>query len=135
MTQKSMSYDHPAYTAVRSLPTGSITGSGGAGSKYAAFTAAFIKSVTLRATTAPGANSVMSLIQVSGTSTTTVTLGTVGTALTSSTFTNLAPAAGTFALATLAQGDLYYVVNGTDTAGTMVGEIELVTQPTANVTA
>lgn len=138
MTTKNLAYDHPAYTVVRGQALGSATGNGGASTiKYTAFIAEYVKSVNLHATVAPGASSVVSLIQVSGSSTTTTTvgLGTIGTALTTATSTNYAPASGTYALATLAQGDLVYVVNGTDTAGTFWPTLELVSVPLSNVTA
>jgi hypothetical protein len=137
MTQKTMAYDNPAYLVPRGQAMGSMTGSGGACTiKYSAFANEYVKSVTLHATVAPGANSVLSLIQVSGSSTTTTTVavGTVGTALTTATSTNYAPASGTTALATLNQGDLVYVVNGTDTTGTLWPTLELITQPGAAVT-
>lgn len=138
MTQKSMVYDHPSYTTVRGQALGSCTGNGGASTiKYVSYVQEYVKSVNLHATVAPGASSVVSLIQVSGSSTTTTTvgLGTIGTALTTATSTNYAAASGTYALATLNQGDLTYVVNGTDTTGTFWPTLELLSVPTASVTA
>ena len=138
MATKNMSYDHAAYTSVRNLPvigiTAGLSGSGGTGIKYCAFTSQLVKSVTLKPTTAGTSADVVSLIQVSGTTTTTTALTTVGSGAT--TFVNVAPTSGTSSLGNaLIQGDTYYVVKGTDATLVLIGEIEVVTQPLANVTA
>lgn len=129
MTTKSMAYDHPAYTGVREMGLGALSGSGGASTKFAAFTAKILKSVTLKPTAAGTSNDVCSLIQISGTTTTTTALATFGSAATA--FQNVALSSGGVSLA---QGDTYYVVKGTDATLALIGELEVVTQPLAAVT-
>lgn len=132
MATKNMAYDHPAYTSVRNLPvigiTAGLSGNAGTGIKYAAFTAQLVKSVTLKPTTAGTSADVSSLIQISGTTTTTTAIGTIGSGAT--TFSNFAFATSV----SLAQGDTYYVVKGTDATLVLIGELEVVTTPLANVT-
>ena len=130
MATKQMSYDHPAYTAVRNLPAGTLSGSGGVSTKYASFTAQLIKSVTLVPFTAGSSNDVTSLISISGTTTTTTAIATYGSAAT--TVKNVALASGGLSLA---QGDIYYLVKNTDATLVLAGEFEVVTQPGASVTA
>lgn len=128
MSMKSMSYDHPAYTSVREQGFSIATGSGTASvPKFAAFTAKYLKSVTLKPTTASTSNDVASLIQISGTTTTTTAITTFGSGV--ATFTNVS-----LASVSVAQGDTYYVVKGTDATAVYVGEFEVVTQPLASVT-
>lgn len=135
MSTKSMSYDHPAYTAVHSESFAIATGSGTAQvPKFIAFTSLLVKSVTLKPTTAGTSNDVSSLISISGTTTTTTALSTFGSGVT--TFLNAAPASGTSSLgAALIQGDTFYVVKGTDATLVLAGAIEYVVAPLANVTA
>lgn len=135
MATKSMSYDHPAYTTVRSLPTGQMNGASGTSTKFAAFTAETIKSVTLGATTVNTSADVVNILVVrngAGTNTTTNTqaYGTMGSG---AFFGNFTPAAASSQIA-LNQGDVWWVQKGADATGTYVGEVELVTQPLANVT-
>lgn len=137
MATKNMAYDHPAYTSVRNLPvigiTAGLSGSGGTGVKYCSFTQQLIKSVTLKPTTAGTSNDVSSLIQISGTTTTTTALATIGSGATA--VVNAAPTSGTASLGNaMIQGDTYYVVKGTDATLVLIGEIEVATQPLANVT-
>lgn len=129
MAQKTLPvYDHPAYTVVREMGLGNITGSGATSSKFAAFTAKTLKSVTLKPMTAGTSNDVSSLIQISGTTTTTTALTTFTSGQTS--FVNVA-----LAPVNVAAGDTYYVVKGTDATIVIGGELEVVTQPLAPVTA
>lgn len=134
MASKSMAYDNPAYQAVDGAPLGVVgPTSATTSTKFAAFTAKYIKSITIKPTTAAGASDVISLIQISGTSTTTTALTTFGSGVT--TYTNVQPASGTQSLGNaVAQGDTYYVVKGTDTSGIYIGEVESVIQPLASVT-
>jgi hypothetical protein len=136
MATKNMAYDHPAYTGVRNLPvigiTAGLSGSGGTGIKYCSFTAQLVKSVTLKAITAGTSNDVSSLIQISGTTTTTTALATIGSGSTA-VFNAAAGTSGQIGNA-MVQGDTYYVVKGTDLTAVLIGEIEVVTQPLANVT-
>lgn len=133
-TIKSMSYDHPAYTSIAQRDLGQINGSGGASTKFVAFTAKILKSVLLRTVTAGSATAdVISLIGISGTTTTTYGVGTLSDAAVNGTNSfNLANAnSGVYPI--MNQGDEYYVVNGTDTNGTWVGALEEVIQPLATV--
>jgi len=127
MSTKSMSYDHPTYTAVDSFD-GSATGNAGTTTKFVAFTAMLIKSATLKPTTAGTSNDVSSFIQISGTTTTTTAIATFGSGAT--TFTNVA-----FATApSLAQGDTFYVVKGTDATAVISASLERLVTPGASVT-
>lgn len=129
MATKSMSYDHPAYTAVRNLPLNWVAATAAAiSTKYASFTNQILKSVTIKPLVAPAASDVISFMQVSGTTTTTTALTTFGSGAT--TFVNVALATQPVLL----QGDTYYVVKGTDATLALIGELEVVTQPGANVT-
>lgn len=120
-------YDHPSYTVVREMSVGTVTGaSGSAGTKFSAFTAKLVKSVTLRPTTAGTSNDVPNFLSITGTTTTTTAIGTFGSGATA--FQN-APLN-----IALNQGDLYWVQKGTDATVVYVGELEVVTQPLAPVT-
>jgi hypothetical protein len=137
VSSKSMSYDHPAYTSVATKPIAIAAGSGAASSKFVAFAAKLVKSVTLKPTTAGTSGDIQSLIQISGTTTTTVALGTIGSGVTTATQYQPTAAqnqAGTPYLASLNQGDTYYVVKGTDATMVLAGELEEVILPGANVT-
>lgn len=133
---RSMSYDHPAYTAVQGQGTGAVTGSGGVSNKFAAFTARLLKSVVLHVTAAGSSADILNLISISGTTTTTTAVLTAGSG------TPATGAVSSFAFSTangggllLNQGDAYYLVKGTDATLTYSGEFEIVNQPLAPVTA
>lgn len=128
MATKSMGYDNPAYLSVHQDGSQIAAGSGTTGTKYVAFTSMVVKSVTLKPTTAGTSNDISSFIQISGTTTTTTALATFGSAATA--FQNIALATQP----TLAQGDTYYVVKGTDATLALTCSIERVVQPLANVT-
>jgi hypothetical protein len=134
MATKNMAYDNPAYLAVLPLPTGSMTGSGGASTKYAAFTAMTVKSVTiapaLGANTATS-NDVLSVLKISGTATTTTAYGTMGSG---AAFLNATPGTASNQV-TLVQGDVFWAQKGTDASGTYAGMIETVINPLSNLTA
>jgi hypothetical protein len=134
MATKNMGYDHPAYLAVLPLATGQMTGSGGVSTKYAAFTAMSIKSLTVSAalgtSTATSADALY-IVKISGTATTTATYGTIGSGVA---FINVAPAVATNQMS-LVQGDVFWAQKGTDASGTYAGAIEAVITPLANVTA
>jgi hypothetical protein len=130
MATKNMSYDHPAYTTVRSAPFAIAAGASGQSvPKYLAFTSEIVKSVTIKSTTTGTAADVISLIQISGTTTTTYGLGTYGSAATA--FANYLPGSA----ANLIQGDTCYVVGGADATVVLAGNMEIVTTPGANVTS
>ncbi len=125
MSEKSMAYDHPAYT-IRNTFGGAISGSGGA-LRFAAFTAARLKAVHIKPTTNGTSNDTVTAYLLSGTTTTTHVLCTYGSAAGTSTRVE-----GTF---TMAQGDAVSIVKGTDATGVMAVGIELDLIPGANVTA
>lgn len=129
MATKNMMYDHPAYLAVLPIQATIGTGSGTASEKFVAFTNMLVKSVTVIPTTAGTSNDVVSSIQISGTTTTTTAIGTFGSAATAFKNTALATAAN------LAQGDLFYLVKGTDATVAYTATFETVIVPSANVTA
>lgn len=132
MATKSMAYDHPAYTNVKSIILGAVTGNVGVSLKYAAFTNETIKAVCAHVTVAgTTAGDVLSLISVTGTTTTTTAILTAGSA-------NPATGAASYtALATaiqMIQGDMAYLVKGADATLTYAATFEMVTQPLASVT-
>lgn len=130
MATKNMGYDSPVYQAVMGLPTGQMNGASGVSTKYAAFTALTIKSVTLQATTAGTASDNVMVMKVSGTATTTTTYGTNGSGSTGGNFT---PALAANQVSCL-QNDIFFVQKGAEATGTYVGMIEYVVNPLANVT-
>jgi hypothetical protein len=128
MATQSMSYDHPAYITPISYSGLSAVGANGVTTKFCAYTAMKIKSVTYApviATTASGSNPL--LFTKTGTTTSTSTL----TALTSasSAAVNLAVAV------TLAQGDQFWCTHGTDATAAVAFAVETLVVPGANVTA
>jgi hypothetical protein len=135
MTTKNQAYDHPAYQAVLAVPSGNLTGSGGTGTKYAAFTALQIKSITLAATVLSTSADVINIVKITGTggtntTTTTTAYGTMGSA---AYFGNFTPTAAASQVS-LQQGDQWWVQKGTDATTTQVGMVELVIIPLANIT-
>lgn len=133
MSTKSMSYDHPCYTAVYRQSTGQINGSAGVSTKFSAFTSLIIKSVTISATTTATSADVIQILAVrngAGTNTTTNTVayGTMG----SGSFFGNFWLTGTSQVA-LNQGDVWWVQKGTDATGTYVADVELVVAPLASV--
>jgi len=134
MASKSMSYDHPAYTAVISanLSPGAAGASNQSG-RFVAWTAMAIKSVSV-ITTVSGTSTThiqrLLLYRGGGTSTETTVLMTLGSA-------SLGTAVGNFAATstmTLAQGDSVSLLQGTDATIVAQASLELVIQPGANVT-
>lgn len=127
MAVKSMAYDHPAYTVPQIYSGMSATGANGVTTKFAAFTALKLKSVTqgpVVASTAAGSQPL--LFKKSGTTTSTTTL----TVLTSA-----ATAAINNAIdVTLAQGDQFWYTHGTDATANIAVAIEAVVVPGADIT-
>lgn len=129
MATTSMSYDHPAYITPVIYSGLSAAGASGVTTKWSAYTAQKIKSVTagpVIATTASGSTPL--LFSKSGTTTTTTTL----TALTSA-----SSAGANYALATavaLAQGDQFWCTHGTDATAAVAFAVETLVVPGANVT-
>lgn len=130
MATTSMQYDHPAYTVPVIYSGLSAVGASGVTTKFCAYTAQKIKSVTYApviATTAAGSTPL--LFTKSGTTTSTSTL----TAITSA-----SSAARNVALATpvsLAQGDQFWCTHGTDATAAVAFAIETLLVPGADVTA
>jgi hypothetical protein len=134
MATKSMGYDNPTYVAVGQDQMGAITVGANIASatKCVAFTALIIKSILGRILVAGTSAATMNLVQISGTTTTTWTgIGGVGSGVTGFSYNTFATASPPI----LAQGDEYYIQNGTDATITYAASCaERVVQPLANVT-
>lgn len=129
MATKSMAYDHPAYQAIVPYSSVTVAGANGVCSKFAAFTAQKIKSVTLGvyvASTAAGSQPL--LYTKSGTATATTTLTALTSASTAAINNDVSNVA-------LAQGDQFWVTHGTDATAVLAVAIETVIVPGATVTA
>lgn len=129
MTTKSMAYDHPTYTVPVVYSGLTTVGANGVSTKWAAYTAMQIKSVTLGpviATTAAGSTPL--LYSKSGTATSTSTL----TALTSASSAGVNNALAT--AVSLAQGDQFWVTHGTDATAAVAVAIECVVTPGTTIT-
>ena len=130
MATTNMSYDHPVYTTPVIYSGLSAVGANGVTTKFAAYTAQKIMSVTYApviATTAAGSQPLM--YSKTGTTTATSTL----TILTSA-----SSAAVNVALATpvtLAQGDQFWFTHGTDATAAVAVAFETRVIPGSNVTA
>jgi hypothetical protein len=130
MATKSMAYDHPAYIIRQSYSGMSAAGASGVTTKFAAYTAMKILSVTqgpVIAATAAGSQPL--LYSKSGTTTSTTTL----TVLTSASSAAINDALAT--PVTLAQGDQFWYTHGTDGTATVGVAIETQLVPGASVTA
>lgn len=130
MATKNQAYDHPAYVTPYVFSGSTTAGANGTTTKFAAFTAMQIKSVTTApnvASTAAGSQPL--LYTVSGTTTATSTL----TVLTSAARTARNDALST--AVTLAQGDQFYVTHGTDATAVLSVAVECYVTPGANLTA
>ncbi|MBA0086148.1 MAG: hypothetical protein HRJ53_14265 [Acidobacteria bacterium Pan2503] len=134
MTQKTQSYDHPAYEVVlqQQAATTTLLGASAAGIKYCAFTNLIIKAFTGWITTGGTSADVVSIVKISGTTTTTQAYGTTGSGVTG--VVSLTPTNTANQVTTL-QGDLYYAQKGTDATGTYTAcTLEYVVQPNAPFT-
>ena len=127
MATQTLRYDHPVYVSPYVFSGLTAAGAAGVSTKFAAFTAMKIKSVTMGpviASTAAGSQPL--LYTKSGTATATTTL----TVLTSG-----ASAAINNAVAvTLAQGDQFWVTHGTDATTAIAVAIEVLVIPGATIT-
>lgn len=129
MASQSMAYDHPVYVVPVIYSGLTTVGASGVTTKWAAYTAMKIKSVTYApviATTAAGSTPL--LFSKTGTTTATSTL----TALTSA-----SSAAVNFALATpvtLARGDQFWFTHGTDGTAAVAAAVETVVVPGSDIT-
>ena len=126
MTIRSMAYDHPEYL-VRHVNSGlTAVGASGVTTKYAAFTALKLKSITHTPFIASTAAGSQPLVYVkSGTTTTTTTL----TVLTS----GAVAAINNEVNVTLAQGDIYWYTHGTDATTSVAVAIECQTVAGATI--
>lgn len=127
MATQTLRYDHPAYTIPYVFSGLTAAGANGVSTKFAAFTAMKIKSVTMGlviASTAAGSQPL--LYTKSGTATATATL----TVLTS----GASAAINNAVSISLAQGDQFWVAHGTDATTAVAVAIEAVVTPGANIT-
>lgn len=129
MATKSMAYDHPMYQ-VRDVYSGvSAVGANGVTSKFAAFTAMKIKSVTqgpFIASTAAGSQPL--LYTKSGTATATTTLTVLTSASSAAIHDDVTDV-------TLAQGDQFWYTHGTDATCAIAVAIETEVIPGSTVSA
>ena len=135
MVAKNMAYDHPAYLAVIPQTAGTITGAAGLSTKFAAFTAMQVKSITLAALVLSTGADIVSIVKVSGTlgTNTTTTTQVYGTHGSAAYLSNLTPAAPASQM-TLQQGDTWWVQKGADATSTFAATVELAITPLSNVT-
>ena len=130
MATTAMNYDHPAYTVPIAYSGLSAVGANGVTTKFCAYTAMKIKSVTYAATIATtAAGSQPLLFTRTGTTTSTSTL----TVLTSASSSPINVALST--AVTLAQGDQFWCTHGTDATAAVAFAIETLLIPGADVTA
>lgn len=129
MATRSMEYNHPAYVTPYVFSAGTTAGANGLTTKFAAFTAMKIKSVTYAANVVGTSATTPLLYTKSGTTTATNTLTAIGSAATSATNVALATAVS------LAQGDQFWVSHGTDATIAVSFAIETLVVPGADVTA
>lgn len=127
MATKSMAYDHPAYLVPLPFSGSTTAGANGVSTKWAAFTAMKLKSVTLGINVASTSASQPLLYVKSGTATTTNTL----TALTSAATT---PLNNDLSSVAVIQGDQFWVTHGTDATAVLGVCVEAVVTPGAAVT-
>lgn len=137
MTQVSAGYDNPEYLARLVVGLGQMNGSGGASSKFSAFTAMTVKSITVSAAlgAALGTSSdQLNIVRITGTAGTNTTTSTTsyGAMGSGAYFGNFGPAPAS--QVTLQQGDTWWVTKGTDATATYAGMVELLIVPLANVT-
>lgn len=130
MVAKNMAYDHPAYIAVLPMPSASITGAAGVGTKFAAFTALQVKSVQVASVTAGTSADIINVVKVSGTTTTTTAYGTMGSAALVGNLTPLLPAGQVSCL----QGDQFWVQKSGDLTAIFAVTVETAIVPLSNVT-
>lgn len=127
MATKTMAYDAPAYQ-VPVVYSGSTTaGANGVTTKFAAFTAQKIKSVTVANQTVGTSATQPVLYYKSGTSTSTSTLSAITSAATTS--------KNNAVDITLAQGDQFWVAHGTDATIVVSAAIETYVIPGSTLTA
>lgn len=130
MATQTLAYNEPVYLTPVIYSGLSAVGASGLTTKFAAYTAQKIKSVTagpVIATTAAGSTPL--LFSKSGTTTTTTTF--------SAALTSASSAGVNFALATpvsLAQGDQFWCSHGTDATAAVAFAVETVVVPGATIT-
>lgn len=129
MATKSMEYCHPAYLVPVIYSGSSAVGANGVTTKFCAYTAQKIMSLTYSANIASTSATQPLFYYKSGTTTSTATPTSVSSALTS---------AVNYAFATplsLAQGDQFWLAHGTDETVSLSVAVETLVVPGANVTA
>lgn len=127
MATQSLRYDHPAYTVPLVFSGLTAVGANGVSTKFAAFTAMKIKSVTMGpviASTAAGSQPLLYSKSGTATATTTLTVLTSGASVAINNAVNVS----------LAQGDQFWVAHGTDATTAVAVAIETVVVPGANLT-
>ncbi len=129
MATTSFEYSHPAYNVPYVFSAGSAAGANGVTTKFAAFTAMKIKSVTYAPNIAGTSSTTPLLYSKSGTTTSTTTLTAIASAATSATNVALATPVS------LAQGDQFWVAHGTDATIALSVAIETAITPMSTVTA
>ena len=129
MTTKSMSYEHPAYTAVLPVQLGeNAAGASAQTPRFIAFTTMLVKSITVAKVTAGTSTTFIErslVVRAGGTSTETAVLTTLGS-------TGYANVTSTL---TLTQGDGLAVLTGSDATEVVAASAELLIQPGGNVTS
>jgi hypothetical protein len=129
MATTKMNYDHPVYLTPVIYSGSSTVGASGVTTKWAAYTAMKIYSVTYSTNIASTSSTTPLLYSKSGTATATTTLTAVSSAATS---------ANNYALATalsLAQGDQFWVAHGTDATVSLSVAVEARVVPGSTITA
>lgn len=125
MTKRAMPYDHPQYLAHEQL-NASLSGSGGVG-RFAVFTDARAKSVTLKPSTGGTSNDITTLVAIDGTTTSTLATATFGSGATAG--TNIACASNV----TVSTNGYLQITKGTDATLVLQAAIELEVVPRASV--
>jgi hypothetical protein len=130
MATKNMAYDHPAYVTPVIYSGMSTAGANGVTTKWAAYTAQKIMSVTYtQVVLSTAAGSQPLLYYKTGTNTGTSTLTVLSSG--SATAINLAIATPI----SLIQGDWFYFTHGTDGTATVAVAVETNVIPGSNITA
>lgn len=127
MTTKTQAYDAPAYQVPVVYSGSTAVGANGVTTKWAAFTAQKIKSVTVANQTVGTSATQPVLYYKSGTTTSTSTLSAITSAATTS--------KNNAVDLTLAQGDQFWVAHGTDATISVSVAVESYVIPGSTLTA
>ena len=129
MATTSMQYSHPVYIVPVIYSGSSAAGANGVTTKWAAYTAQKIMSVSYAANIASTSSTTPLLYKKSGTTTSTTTMTAVASAATAA--VNYAPATPV----SLAQGDQFWVAHGTDGTVALSIAVETLVVPGSTVTS